>query len=557
MSSSKVPVLIVGAGPIGLALAADLGTRGTRCRVVDQGDGLIGAAKMLQVSVRTLEFCRRLGLARKVKEWGFPKDFPFDNVFVTSLNGYELARIKASPSGSATSSRFSPERQVHCPQTIFDPILRDFALSFDSTQISYRTRFESLVQDEDGVLASLRNLDTGGVERIQADYLVGCDGFASTVRRVLGIEMRGPGTLDTSINIEFRVADLSALHPLGNAVRYVCVGPEGAWATLVAIDGREIWRLTIYGANTSDVRSVDPRSAIIRAVGREFHFSITSIGEWVRRGVVADRFQDGRVFLAGDAAHTHPPNGGYGMNTGIGDAVDLGWKLGAVLGGWADAKVLDSYDIERRPVCHRAVNESVKEYYRLTKDTGRKQIEDRSREGERIRREFGAQIQASNEKAKSWQPFGIHLGYFYEPSPIIVPDDSPRPNDDTIDYFPIARPGSRAPHAWLNDGRSILDLFGKNYVLLRFGRLPVDPSPLLQAARRRKMALDVHDIPDRNIADLYERKLVIVRPDGHVAWRGDTIPPEPHRILDRLRGAGPRAAAGVPLRQEQLLQAAE
>ena len=544
MPGSKKPssVIVIGAGPIGLTLAADLGSRGVACTVIEQGDGTIGAAKMLQVSVRTVEFCRRLGIADRVKNWGFPSGFPMDNVFVTSLNGYELARIRPVAGGSATTSRFSPEHQCHCPQTIFDPIMAELARSFPSVDINHRTRFAGFHQDEEKVVAEVQDLESGTVREITADYLVGCDGYSSTVRRLLGIEMRGVGALDNSINIEFLTDNLASLHNKGNAIRYVCIGPEGTWGTLVAIDGRQTWRLTLYGANDIDVKSIDVSKAIRRAVGQDFEFTIKSVGEWVRRGVVADRFQDGRVFLAGDAAHTHPPNGGYGMNTGIADAIDLGWKFGAVSEGWADPRILDSYDIERRPVCHRAVNESVKEYFRLTGDTKRSDIDAVSRRGDTQRREFGAKIQAANEKSKSWQPFGIHLGYSYDPSPIVMGDGSPKPNDDTIDYFPVSRPGSRAPHAWLDETRSTLDLFGESYVLLCFGKLPADVTPLMMAAKRRDLPIKVHHISDRNIATLYERRFVLVRPDGHVAWRGDTIPAAPNVLLDRIRGAGPRAA---------------
>lgn len=541
--SVGISVLVVGAGPIGLTLAADLGQRGVRCTVIEQSDGRVGPAKMLQVGVRTVEFCRRMGIAEKVKNWGFPQDFPLDNVFVTNLNGYELARIRPTSGGSAALSRFSPERQCHCPQTVFDPIMGELARSYPSTEFLFRSRLESFSQDDEGVVAQIRDLDSGIMREFVADYMVGCDGFSSTVRKLVGIDMRGVGALDTSINVEFVTEDLASLHNKGNAVRYICIGPEGTWATLVAIDGRQTWRLTLYGANNIDVKAIDVSRAIRRAVGRDFNFSIKSVGEWVRRGVVADRFHDGRVFLAGDAAHTHPPNGGYGMNTGIADAIDLGWKLGAVNDGWGDPRILDSYDIERRPVCHRAVNESVKEYYRLTEDSGREEIESGSRKGEAQRHAFGASLQSANEKSKSWQPFGIHLGYSYDPSPIVVSDGSPPLVDDTIDYFPVSRPGSRAPHAWLPDGRSILDFFGGDYVLLRFGTIPVDATPLLAAARRRQMPIVIHDITDRNVETLYERKLVLVRPDGHVAWRADRVPAEPHTILDRVRGAGPRAAA--------------
>ena len=531
----RVPILIAGSGPVGLALAADLGSRGVPCMLVEQGEPKIGPAKMIVVSVRTMEFCRSLGVASKVKNWGFPSDFPLDNVFVTSLNGYEIGRIRMPSMGEIRHSRFSPEHQCHCPQTWFDPILRNRAQSFPSVYLRYQTPLVEFEQDEDGVTCVLRNLETGRTETVVADYLVGCDGNASTVREGLGIAMRGNEVLDHSINIEFSTDDLASLHDKGNAGRYICLGPEGTWATFIAVDGRTVWRITLYGGNEATVRNIDVDAAIRRTVGRDFNYEVNSVGHWVRRALIADRFSDGRVLIAGDAAHTHPPNGGFGMNTGIADAMDLGWKLAAMYEGWGGRYMLDSYDVERRAVCHRAINESLANFYRLTSGTKLPGIDDPTPQGERVRLMLGERL--TRENTKAWQPVGIHLGYGYEPSPIVVAEDRPRPADDTIGYVPTARPGYRAPHAWLPDGRSTLDLFGRSHTLLVLGPQPADPSPLLQAAATQRLPINIQRVEDANIADLYERSLVLVRPDGHVAWRSDAVPAATDKLIARVRGS--------------------
>jgi FAD binding domain len=365
---------------------------------------------------------------------------------------------------------------------------------------------------------------------------VGADGYASDVRRMLDIPMRGEPFLDNSINIELAIPGLDGLHDKGAAGRYILVGPDGTWATFVTVDGRDLYRITVYVDHRTDAKSVDIPTVVRDAVGRDdVEYQIRSVGHWVRRAVVADRFQDGRVFLAGDAAHTHPPNGGFGMNTGLGDSENLGWKLAAVLRGWGGPGLLDSYDAERRPAGHRAMGESVANYRRLAPDRSLAKIADAGTEGDRRRRSLGKQLVENN--ARAWRPIGIHLGLSYDPSPIIAPDGSPALADDLVGYVPTSRPGSRAPHGWLPDGRSVLDLFGPSYVLLRFGRLPADGSPLTRAAARVGLPLAQYDISDPDLGALYEARLVLVRPDGYVAWRGDRVQPHVAEMVDRLRGA--------------------
>lgn len=280
------------------------------------------------------------------------------------------------------------------------------------------------------------------------------------------------------------------------------------------------------------------QAMVRRCVGADVTCTIEGISAWEPKMTVADRFADGRVFLAGDSAHAHPPNGGLGMNTGIPDAWDLGWKLAAVLDGWGGDTLLDSYDIERRPICHRAAEESLRNYRRLTGWTREPAILDDTREGHVVREALGRHLVEENER--SWHPVGIHLGYLTFPSPIVIDDGSAIPEDDTIGYVPSARPGARAPHVWLPDGRSILDLFGPGFTLLDFGAHCTDG--LIEAARRRGVPLLVHRITTEAAASVYERRLVLVRPDGHVAWRADVEPADPLDVIDTVRGAGPRAA---------------
>jgi 2-polyprenyl-6-methoxyphenol hydroxylase-like FAD-dependent oxidoreductase len=510
----SVPVLIVGAGPVGLALAIELGWRGVPCTLIEQSDGGIVDAKMFATGIRTLEFCRRWGIAGRVRNWGFPRDFPFDNVFVTTLAGYELARIPMPSIADTPPIEQSPENFAHCPQFVFDRILAERARSLPSITLRYGARLASFEERENSVEARLENGET-----IKAKYLVGCDGYSSTVRKQLGIAMQGDGDLNRALNIMFRTASLSTLHDKGNAGRYVVIGTEGPWASLTAADGVERWRLMVYEDKPS------PEEAVRAAVGRDFSFEILTVGVWMRRNLVAERYRKGRVFLAGDAVHVMPPNGGLGMNTGIGDAVDLGWKLAAVHQGWGGEKLLDSYEAERRPAGARACQEAMKNFERITPRRHFPAIHEDSTEGTRVRAELGERLAKTMRNA--WDnPLNVHLGYRYTGSPICVADGAPpaEPEDSRV-YVQSSHPGCRAPHAWMRDGRSTLDLFGSGFTLLRFdASLDVPP-------------ISTVTLEEPEIARLYERKLVLVRPDGHVAWRGDTLPRNINAVLDQVRGA--------------------
>jgi 2-polyprenyl-6-methoxyphenol hydroxylase-like FAD-dependent oxidoreductase len=537
--ANDVPVLIVGGGPIGLALAGDLGRRGVGALLVEQNENRLGSAKMLEVSVRTMEFCRQCGIAGAVRHWGFPLDHRLDSAFVTDMQGYEIGRVVTPSLAEQIASAFSPERSLPCPQTWFDPILQQYARSFPQIAMRHEVKLESFVQDADGVTAMLLDRRANRRESLRCAYLVGCDGFASTVRELLGIEVRGERHIDWSMTIYLRVADLARYHGKRQAFRYVFVGPEGTWSFLTAVDGKDLWRLQLVGLDPDKLEATDVSALFRRAMGRDVPHTIEDKTLWVRKRTVADRFMDGRVFIAGDAAHAHPPNGGLGMNTGIQDAFDLGWKLAASLQGWGGPNLLESYDIERRPASARAAEMSLSNYQRLVSAKPNAEITAPTPAGEAVRRSVGQRLVEENEK--SWHPVGVHLGYIYDPSPIVVPDGSPKPVDDTIGYRPAAFPGARAPHVWLAPNQSILDLFGAGFTLLVFADLPT--AALEQAAAARGLPLAVRRIASRAAAALYEQPLVLVRPDGHVAWRGAEVPSDALRLIDTIRGAGPRIAA--------------
>jgi 2-polyprenyl-6-methoxyphenol hydroxylase-like FAD-dependent oxidoreductase len=538
------PVLIVGGGPVGLALAGDLGWRGIRCTLIERTDGSIYQPRMDLVGIRTMEFCRRWGLVGAVEASPYPRDYAQDNIYLTSLAGYELGRERFPGIGQAPPPSQSPQRRERCPQNMFDPILRDFAAAQASVTMRYRTRLFSVSQDSEAVTAVIEDARSGAHEEIKARYIVGCDGGASLVRETFSIDMHGQPVLTYTTNVIFRCPHLLALHDKGKAYRHILIGPEGTWATIVAINGRDQWRFSLIGDRTQHrYTNAEIEAAIRRAVGRDFEFEILSAVPWVRRELVAETYRRGRAFIAGDAAHVMSPTGGFGMNTGIGDAVDLSWKLAAVIDGWGGDSLLDSYTAERQLVGARNVAEASDNLHRMLSVGAHPDIVDDTPQGAATRAKVGREF--SETMRREWFTLGIHLGYRYEGSPICWPDGSPPPPDEARTYVPTARPGHRAPHAWLADGRSTLDLFGRGFTLLGFGAPADEAAALLDAARARRVPVEFVALAEPQVAELYQRRFVLVRPDGHVAWRDDRMPPDPMRVIDVVRGAagGPGAAA--------------
>jgi hypothetical protein len=286
---------------------------------------------------------------------------------------------------------------------------------------------------------------------------------------------------------------------------------------------------------------VDPEGLIDLAVGRPIGAEVLSSDPWRNVMRHADRYKSGRVFLAGDAAHLHPPWGGHGFNTGIGDAVDIGWKLAAVLQGWGGPGLLESYEAERRPVAARTIEIAQRHSGRLAADFADPRLRDPGPEGDRARRRAGAEIQRA--KHSEFHGLGLVLGSAYDDSPLIAGDGTPPLPFDTTEYVPSARPGSRLPHAWLDDRRSLYDLLGPGFTLLRLGP-SADPEPMVRAARERELPLELVDLSERGLEPRYEAPLVLVRPDHHVAWRGGDGA-DPDAVLDLVRGAVPKAAASA------------
>jgi 2-polyprenyl-6-methoxyphenol hydroxylase-like FAD-dependent oxidoreductase len=538
ITTLETPVLIVGGGPVGLALAIDLGWRGIECLVVEQGDGTVDHPRLGAIMTRTMELARRWGIADRIYNCGFNGDYNLDVVYCTSMSGFLLARDAFPSCNSLQPPPQSPEKRQRCPQIWFNPILERAATEYDTVSIRHHHRLETFRESTDGVVADVRNTLTGEPLQIRAQYLVACDGAASEVRNALGVPMLGNPALSYSINLFIRSPTMLSSHKLGEAERYIFVGPTGTWGNLTVVDGRELWRITVIGSRTKvDLASFDAEAAVRACLGTDtIPFELLSVKPWRRTELIAKQFSVGRVFLAGDAAHTMSPTGGFGMNTGLADAADLGWKLEASLRGWAGPRLLSSYGEERQPVAARAASVSAMNFQGWVSANARdcSRILDDTPEGKALRKDIGAHM--SKACFEEWDCLGIQLGYRYDNSSICIPDGTPAPPDSASIYEQTSRPGARAPHAWIKPGRSTIDLFGRGFVLLCLGADPGDLCPLVAAAAKRGMPLEVIGLPQQEIASLYENRFVLVRPDGHTAWRGDSMPVDTLNVVDTAIG---------------------
>jgi 2-polyprenyl-6-methoxyphenol hydroxylase-like FAD-dependent oxidoreductase len=529
-------VLIVGAGPVGLAAAIELGHRGIRVSVVEESAELGFNPRAKTTNIRSMELMRRWGIADAVRAAApLPRDYRHDIVFTTSLAGFEVARIPdALGFGTARDERFSESAQW-IPQYRLAKVLMDHAASLPSVDLAFGKRMTSFTEGPAGVDAEILDLAGGGTERIAAAYLVGADGARSTVRKQLGIPMRGEHAFARNCGYVIRAPGLARLHALGEAVMYWIINP--ACPSIIGpMDRDDLW---FFGwlalPEHVDPATLDPKDLVRRATGLDFPFEVLTSDPWVCHRLLAERYRAGRVFLAGDACHLHPPMGGYGMNMGIGDAVDLGWKLAAVLQGWGGPALLESYETERRPVHERVLNEAVENYGFLANHMVREKIAEPGPEGAAVRAQVGEEI--VRMKAREFKTLGVVLGSRYRDSPVIVSDGSAPPPEDFMHYEPSAHPGCLAPHRWLADGSSLYDHIGPGFTLVARNGAAREAGALAAAARARDVPFAILGHDDPAIAELYRTRYALVRTDHFVAWRGDAVPDDPGALIDRVRGA--------------------
>ncbi|MGK2911800.1 MAG: FAD-dependent monooxygenase [Sphingobium sp.] len=517
-------VVIVGAGPTGLALAIELGSRAIPCIVIERNSRPGYAPRAKTTHVRTREIMRRWGIAGELaKVSPFGVDYPTDIHFVTRLGGRSLVRFaKALNCSPERDERYSEHGQW-VPQYKLEGVLKAKAEKLDGVRIEYGLEYLAFEHHETGVAVRVRSIASGEEQLIDADYLVGADGARSAVRDHIGATMVGTHGLSRNYNIIFHAPGLADAHPHGPGVMYWQLNPD-APSLLSPMDEGDLWSFGPTGL-PKDVTLTDEEAVALikRSTGIDLPYRILSSDVWTASRLLADRYRRGRVFLAGDACHLHPPFGGFGMNMGVADAVDLGWKMAALLQGWGGATLLDSYEAERRPVHDIVMDEALSNHAVLPNQLFRDGIEDETPAGEAIRDEVAALIWKS--KVAEFYALGVVLGLRYLGSPVIVDDGSEPLWVMSRDYVPDASPGALAPHAWLEDGRSLYDLFSQGFTLLVLADFDgADIDSARREAARTGIPLEVVVVHAPELENLYQASRALIRPDQFVAWRGDRWP---------------------------------
>jgi 2-polyprenyl-6-methoxyphenol hydroxylase-like FAD-dependent oxidoreductase len=464
-----------------------------------------------------------------------PQDFPRNVIFATRLKGYELALFdNAFYGGRIRDDRFN-EPAEWIPQYVVEAVLRDQLRTLASAEVRFGTRFENALQTANGVLAEVTDLRTGKRERL---------GAASRVRQEIGARMEGKHAYARNFSVVMRAPQLTALNPQTKALMYWLVNSD-APGIIAPLDHGDRWTFGLpLAPDQAQPDEEEIRHKIVHAVGCEFDFEIEVTDAWAAHSLLATSYRSGRIFLAGDACHLHPPMGGYGMNMGIGDSVDLGWKLGAVLRGWGGAGLLESYERERRPVHQFVIDEAVTNYSVLTDSFLRDNLERVGPEGDEARGVVGREILKT--KVREFKTLGVVLGCNYSGSPLTIADGTSPPDAHFGNYRPSAHPGCLAPHAWLANGSSLYDHFGQGFALLVLGTEDDDAGQIATAATRHGVPLTVVRPQDANLQDLYDARYALIRPDQHVAWRARRAPSDIDAVIRRITGFQPAAVDAAP-----------
>jgi 2-polyprenyl-6-methoxyphenol hydroxylase-like FAD-dependent oxidoreductase len=546
MRKIQTQVLVVGAGPVGLTAAMDLAARGIDVVVAEiRKAGEPPNVKCNHVSARSMEAFRRLGIVHRVRDGGLPAEFPNDCAYRTAVVGRELSRIPIPSRADRYSATEGPDTDWPTPepphrinQIYLEPILFSCAQERPRIKILNRVEIERFAQSEDRVLAYGRDLDRHDGIEIVAEYLVGCDGGRSMVRKAIGSRLTGIDVVQRVQSTYIHAPQLKDLIVQRPAWMTMSLNPRRC-GTTVAIDGKDNWLIHNHLLpDETHFESVDRDWALrtILGVDDRFQYQILSKEDWIGRRLVADRFRDRRVFICGDAAHLWIPYAGYGMNAGIADAVDLCWMIAAVLQGWARPEMLEAYEAERQPITEQvsqfAMNHALAVMsQRLAVPP---EIEAEGPIGDEVRDRIGRAAYDLN--VQQYCCAGLNFGYYYDRSPIIAYDGEVPPSYTMGSFTPSNIPGARVPHVWLGNDRSLLDEIGPGYTLLCLDE-KVDVRPFADAAVRLRIPLAIINI-DRNKTKFgFRENMLMVRPDSHIAWRGDVVPREPLRLFEHLRGS--------------------
>lgn len=518
-------------------LAIELGHRGVQCIVLDEKPGTTTNPQANATQARTMEHYRRLGFAHEIRQLGLPLDYPTDVAFFTRLSQHELARFRmpsasqvAEIARSSSGSWSTPELPHRCSQLFFEPVLLRHAQASSSVQIRFNWRVTSIAQDAEGVDLKAEKTDGSENIEIRARYVVGCDGPRSFVRRTLNIDMQGESKVARNwmggkmYATYFRSKELYKLIAGDKAWMYFSFNKDRR-SFMAAIDGVEEFVFHSQFKPGEDDESTTDEQAFamfIEALGVQCDIEKIAGSSWsAGHALVAERYSDGRVHIAGDAAHLFTPTGGLGYNTAIDDVANLGWKLAAVVKGWAPPELLESYNLERQPIGVRNTSRARSFAQNIGDFLPDPHLEDEGPKGESARRLAGEFLRAHLQR--EFNIPGITFGVRYDASPIVIEDNTSPPPDDITRYVPTACPGGRAPHSWLRDGSSLFDRFAQDFTLLCLRSDASEAIAVAQHAQQAGIPATVLHLPEEDLRVLYEADFALIRPDQHVAWRGDSV----------------------------------
>jgi 2-polyprenyl-6-methoxyphenol hydroxylase-like FAD-dependent oxidoreductase len=545
--SDETSVIIAGAGPVGTTLAMDLARLGVPSLLLERRAAIPPNPRCNTTNARSMELFRRLGCADAVRGAGLPADFNTDIVYLTRLNGTEITRFERSTSADVRSGKQhgvaanwpTPEPQHFLSQIYLEPVLRAHAIERWHVDLRSGWELESFTQDESGVSVVATSPETGAERTLRGRYLVGCDGSGSRVRKAIGSRLDGIPRLNDVCSTYFRskrIAELAGSVP-GWMLRFVSGG------ILVAIDGDQEWLLHLNVPGGEDPSTWEPEAAMFAAIGEPFDYEIIDRSRWTPRAMLATKWRERNVFLAGDAAHVWVPMGGFGMNAGIADATSLSWRLAAALDGWGGDGLLDSYETERAPIGDAIAGQAAT--WALTNGAlmvgaqgGLDVLEADTDAGVAARAALDAQLRC--DMLSEFECPGFQLGFVYRSSPVVAYDSlTQEPEPMVVEFAATSWPGSRLPHVWLGDGASIYDRLGTGFTLLRVGVDAPSGDTIVAAASSADAPLSVVVVDRVDVADAWDGvPLILLRPDQHVAWRSrvDPTPDEARAIVATVTG---------------------
>lgn len=536
-------VVIVGGGPTGLALAIELGTLGISCAVFEQNADTSSFPKASANGARTLEHYRRLGIVDDIRRVGFAHE----TAYFTRLVGYELARLRLSGMHSLTRADrvsgtwFTPEMPQRMQQIRVEKVLREKAQKLPAVSLHYGCRVDTVSDLGDGVEISVEDVATGEEKIFRSQFAVGCEGSRGIVRRALGIRYSGEGAADREfmggqmVSTYFRAPALYSSSAGAPATMYWTFN-NSRRAVLISANGRDEFFMFSQVGRGEELADEAAREFVTTAMGMETPVEIIASKPWTAGySLVAERYGAGRLFIAGDAAHLFTPTGGFGYNTAVDDIANLAWKLAARIQGWGGSALLSSYEQERLPIAARNTDFASTLSDNIGKITILSTIEDDSPAGIAARQDLG-RVCFEHALLEFDSP-GIQLGVCYGASDIVSSDGSVQP-DNPNRYVPSTTPGARLPHVWLDESTSTLDKVRGSFTLFNLAKAAADVSPLADAAKSLNIPFTVVELAIDEVRDTLGHDLVLVRPDQHVAWRGNSLPAKPESLLRKVTGWG-------------------